>query len=203
MNTKIVSGSRIHRWGGLAFAFGNLLFMANKLDEMSRLFLGRVIPDVISGQNFILILLGQTALVIGYITYYQFYSQRVNPSGKNALRLLSGGGITLAIGHFSFISALVKLLPFVEYLFFLVFGGLLLSLIGLIWFGILTLRRSVLHHWHWLPLVTGLMGLIGFFVFRGEEITAIFLLFRTLFALGLIGLGVLLWMEPENLPLGS
>ena len=70
-------------------------------------------------------------------------------------------------------------------------------------FGILTLRRSVLHHWHWLPLVTGLMGLIGFFVFRGEEITAIFLLFRTLFALGLIGLGVLLWMEPENLPVGS
>ena len=47
------------------------------------------------------------------------------------------------------------------------------------------------------------MGLIGFFVFRGEEITAIFLLFRTLFALGLIGLGVLLWMEPENLPVGS
>jgi len=39
------------------------------------------------------------------------------------------------------------------------------------------------------------MGFIGFFLFSGEQITAAFLLFRTLFALGLIGLGLILWLE--------
>ena len=36
---------------------------------------------------------------------------------------------------------------------------------------------------------------IGFVVFRGADITATFLFFRTLFALGLMGLGVRLWLE--------
>jgi hypothetical protein len=39
------------------------------------------------------------------------------------------------------------------------------------------------------------MGFVGFYLFSGEEITVIFLLFRTLFALGLIGLGLTLWLE--------
>ena len=39
------------------------------------------------------------------------------------------------------------------------------------------------------------MGFIGFFLFAGEEITVIFLFVRTLFALGLIGLGLILWLE--------
>jgi len=59
-------------------------------------------------------------------------------------------------------------------------------LIGLIWFGIANLRRPILGRWQWLPLATGLMGVIGFFLFSGEQMTATFLLFRTLFALGLI-----------------
>ena len=50
------------------------------------------------------------------------------------------------------------------------------------------------------PLATGLMGFIGFILLRGEQITAIFLFFRTLFALGLIGLGVVLWLEKPVQP---
>ena len=119
----MVSRSSISRWGGLAFVFGNVLFVVNKLDEMSRLFLSRPMPDVISGQNPGLILLGQVALIIGYVAYYQSYSQRVGRLGKYALRL-----------------------------------------------------------------------------FSGEEITAIFLFFRTLFALGLIGLGLTLWLEKPVRP---
>ena len=195
MNVEAVSGSRIHQWGGAAFVLGNLLFMANKLDEMSRLFLGRWMPDVISGQNPVLILLGQAFLIIGYVAYYRFYSQRVERWGKNALRLLSGGGIVLAFGHASFMSVLLSLLPWAESLFLLVLIGMLGLLSGLIWFGVLNLRRPVLSRWAWLPLATGLMGFIGFILLRGEQITAIFLFFRTLFALGLIGLGVVLWLE--------
>ena len=76
--------------------------------------------------------------------------------------------------------------------------GLLFLLIGLISFGILNLRRPVLQHWRWLPLATGLMGFIGFFLASGEEINATFLVFRTLFALGLMGLGLTLWLEQRT-----
>ena len=196
---------KAQHWGGLAFMVGNLLFVFNKLDEMSRLFLSRPMPDVISGQNIGLILLGQVVLIIGYVAYYQFYTPRVSRSGKNALRLVCGGGILLAIGHVSFISALADYVPtsvlsYAESLFLLVIIGLLIMLIGLIWFGILNVRQPILKQWQWLPLATGLMGFIGFFVLSGEEITATFLFFRTLFALGLIGLGLTLWREMPTLP---
>lgn len=196
MITEAASGSRFHQWGGAAFAFGNVLFIVNKLDEMSRLFLGRSMPDLISGQNPALILLGQVALILGYVSFYRFYSVRVGRAGGIALRLFSGGGIVLAFGHITFISVLPpSILLYGENLFLLVMFGLLFLLIGLIWFGILNLRQPVLVGWRWLPLATGLMGFIGFFLFSGEEITATFLIFRTLFALGLVGLGVTLWLE--------
>jgi hypothetical protein len=53
----------------------------------------------------------------------------------------------------------------------------------------------MLAHWQWLHLATGLMGFIGFFLFSGEEITATFLFFRTLSALGLFGLGLTMCLE--------
>jgi hypothetical protein len=195
----------LQRWGGAALMIGNVLFMVNKLDEMSRLFLSRPMPDMISGQNPFLILTGQIALIIGYVAYAQFYTQRVGRFGKYALRLFCGGGIVLAIGHVSFMSSLADYLPpslspYAENMFLLVLIGLSLLLIGLIWFGILNLRQPVLTRWQWLPLATGSMGFIGFFLFSGEEITATFLLFRTLFALGLIGLGLSLWLEKPAHP---
>jgi hypothetical protein len=193
----LFSNRSIYRWGGLAFAIGNVLFVVNKLDEMSRLFLSRPMPDVISGQNLGMIFLGQVALIIGYLTYYQYYASRVSRPGKYALRLFAGGGIVLAVGHVSFMSAF---LPSAEPLFLLVVIGLLLLLIGLIWFGILNLRRPVLRFWRWLPLFTGLMGFIGFILFSGQQITATFLFFRTLFALGLIGLGLILLLEKPIQP---
>jgi len=196
----MLRGNGIGRWGGLAFAFGNVLFLVNKFNEMSRLFLRRPMPDVISGQNPALILLGQVALIIGYVALYQSYSPRVSRLGKYALRLFAGGGILLAFGHVGFMSGLgdylpSSILPYAENLFLLVIMGLLLMVIGLIWFGILNLRQPKLNRWQWLPLATGLMGFVGFFLFSGEEITTIFLFFRTLFALGLIGMGLTLWLE--------
>ncbi len=65
----------------------------------------------------------------------------------------------------------------------------------MILFGVANLRKPILTRWQWLPLATGLMGFIGFFLFSGEEITAVFLVFRTLFALGLFGLGLIMWLE--------
>jgi hypothetical protein len=186
--------------GGAAFMLGSLLFLMNKIDEMSRLFFSRQISDVISGDDVLLIVIGQMAYIIGYVGFWWLYKERVGRWGKYALRLFCSGGIILAIGHSSFISSLTAivppaLLPYMENLFLLVLVGLLLLISGLIWFGILNLRHPVLAHWQWLPLVTAVMGFIGFFLFSGEEITAVFLLFRTLFALGLLGLGLTMWLE--------
>lgn len=201
----MITRSSFQRWGGTAFVLGNSLFIVNKLDEMSRLFLGRWMPDVISGQDLLLILIGQAALIVGYLAYYRCYAQRVGRFAKIALSLFCGGGILLAVGHVGFMSALRDYVPsfmrpYTETLFLLVLVGLLCLLIGLIWFGFLNLRKPVLTHWQWLPLATGIMGFVGFILFSGEEITAIFLLFRTLFALGLIGLGLMLWLEKPVQP---
>jgi hypothetical protein len=200
MTAATMPTSRANQWGGLAFMLGNMLFLVNKFDEMSRLFLRRWMPDVISGENPALILVGQVALILGYVTFYQFYSRRLEGPDKHAIRLFSGGGIVLAFSHVGFLSVLADFIPssmrpYVEGLFLLLILGLLLLIIGLIWFGILNARRPVSNGWRWLPLATGLMGFIGFFLFSGEEITAIFLVFRTLFALGLIGLGATLALE--------
>ena len=188
----MISTNKVHQWGGAAFMLGSLLFFINKLNEMSFLFLSRWMPDVISGQNTLLILIGQVAFVVGYVGFWRLYGAQVGRWGKHALRLFCGGGIVLALGHFTFISSLP---PETEILFVLVLVGMLLLISGLIWFGILNLRQPVLAHWQWLPLATALMGFIGFFLFSGEEITAVFLFFRTLFALGLFGLGLDMWLE--------
>jgi hypothetical protein len=190
----------LQRLGGAAFMLGSLLFMVNKLDEMSRLFLGRAMPDVISGENLLLILVGQVALITGFAIYYRTYAERASRAGKNALRLFCGGGILLAIGHISFMTSLAEVLPPVvaatlEAIFVFVLLGVALTCLGLVWFGVLNLRQPVIGRWRWLPVATGLMGAIGFFLFSGEQINATFLFFRTLFALGLIGLGLILWLE--------
>ena len=68
METTLQSSRSIpfYRLAGAAFMLGNVLFILNKADEMSRLFLGRAIPDVISGENLLLILVGQVALITGF-----------------------------------------------------------------------------------------------------------------------------------------
>ena len=191
----MILNNKISQWGGAAFMLGSLLFLVNKLNDMSRLFLSRPMPDVISGQNTLLIILGQVSLIIGFIGYYWLYAPRAGRFGKIALGLFCGGGILLAVGHVSFMDVLDFAAAFI-----FVIIGLTVLLAGLIPFGIVNLRHPVLGRWQWLPLATGLMGFVGFFLLRGEEITAVFLLFRTLFALGLFGLGLTLWLEKPAQP---
>src|SRR5689334_8597770 len=94
-------GSRLQQLGGIAFISGNLLFLVNKANDMSRLFFGCRIPDLISGENPLLILVGQTALIVGFALYYRFYAARAGRVGKVALGVFAGGGVMLALGHVS------------------------------------------------------------------------------------------------------
>ena len=180
-----------HRLGGAAFVLGNLLFLLNKVDEMSRHFLDRPMADVISDEDRLLIVFGQVLLITGYVGFLKTY----RPTGKFAritFRLFCWGGMITAVGHTSFMNGMP------DVLFFVVMLGMILMLPGLILFGISNLRVPVIAHWKWLPLFTGLMGFIGFFLFSGEVMTATFLVFRTLFALGLVGMGLGLWLAPEG-----
>jgi hypothetical protein len=135
-SSETISRNKISQWGGTAFMLGSLLFLAKKFNDMSRLFLSRPIPDVISGQNLLLIL-------------FQVYATRVSRFGKMALRLFSGGGIVLAVGHVSFMNSLADYVPpsifsYVEAFFIAVLIGTLLLIVGLIWFGVLNLRQPIL-----------------------------------------------------------
>lgn len=184
----------IHRLGATAFILGIALFIVTKLDEMSRVFLGRPIPDLISGEHVALIALGQAALIFGYVMIYRCYAPLTGRFGRNALRLLSGGGIVLALGHVTFMSGLGlpdEAFPFDPFVFVII--GALALVVGLLAFGVATLRRPALAHGRWLPLATGLAGL-GFLISGSEVPTATFLIFRTLFAIGLMGLGANLWV---------
>ncbi len=185
----MTTGNNVQRWGGAAFVIGNLLFILNKLNDMSRLFLGRDMPDLISGETVLLIVIGQVTLMAGFAAQYWVYSKRAGRFAKIALSMYCGGGVLLAIGHIGFMPTPA------EWLFVFVVIGLLVMVVGQILFGLANLRKPILGRMQWLPLATGIMGAVGFFVFRGEEITAVFLAFRTLFALGLCGLGVVLLKE--------
>ncbi len=188
----MLANNRVSRFGGAAFILGSLLFLANKLDEMSRLFLSRSMPDVISGEDVLLILIGQVFSIMGFLAYFRVYGPRTRRFGKSSLLLFCGGGILLAVAHIAFMP-LGRTLPLDPFLFVIL--GLAAMLIGLILFGIANLRQPILSRWQWLPLATGLIGFAGFFLFSGEQLSSVFLALRTLFALGLVGLGLTLSLE--------
>jgi hypothetical protein len=196
MQIYVRDGLYTARWGGAAFVLGHILFLMNKLDEMSRWLLGRPMNDVIAGDNLLLIGTGQAALLVGFVAYYRVYAPRVVRLGKWALRLLCGGGIVLAVGHVSVMTALPEaMLPGAAFMWVFIVAGTPGIIGGLIGFGLVTLRHPVLRHGAWLPLATGILGFLGFVVARGIDNPVLFLVFRTMFALGLIGLGLILWGE--------
>jgi hypothetical protein len=92
-------------WGGAALMLGNLLFILNKLDEMSRVFLGRWMPDLISGRTPGRLVLGQLALMVGYLAYFHVYAPHAGRLGRVGLRCFCGGGALLALGHVGFLPA--------------------------------------------------------------------------------------------------
>jgi hypothetical protein len=182
------------RWSGAALILGSVLFIVNKFDDMSQVYLNRPFPDVITGQSIAVIALGQIALVLGFLGCYLLYSRRANLVGRIGLVVVVSGAVLLALGHISFT-------PYVaddSLLFLLVIVGVLLMVVGLIVFGAVNLRAKALQYWQSLPLVTGLLGFVAFFVFGSSQIPVVFLLLRTLFGVGLILLGLVMWQDARQ-----
>lgn len=183
--------ANLYRWSGAALAVGSLLFIVNKFNDMSRIYLNVPLRDVIPGDNVLLVALGQILLVVGCLGCYLVYAKRTSRTGKIGLGLLLGGAILLAVGHVDFT-------PYSpgEAMFLLVILGGLLMFAGLVLFGAVNLRSRALAYWQPLPLVTGLLGIAGFILSGGSENNPfVFLALRTLFGIGLVLMGIVLWQD--------
>jgi len=182
----------LNRWTGGALVIGSLLFIVNKFNDMSQTYLNRPMPDLITGRDIAWLALGPVLLAIGCWGWYQIYAKRSSAPAKVGLAMLLTGAISLALGHASFVSFQA------EPMFLFVILGVFLMTAGLILFGAVNLRLKAIRRWPFLPLVTGLLGFVGFVVFGGKEYPAIFLALRTLFGLGLVMMGVTLLLDTRG-----
>ena len=105
------------------------------------------------------------------------------------------GVVVLAVGHFfSFMTQLD--------LFVLVAFGALALMLGPLLFGIASLRSEAMpRYWGALPLATGLMGFTWLFFGSSDtgELTFTFMFLRTLFAVGWMLTGYVLWSDPKEI----
>ena len=169
---------RIH-WGGVALMLGTLVFLPVKIRHL-------VDPD--DSLLGIFLWVGFTAWLVGLVALYSRYQARAGRLGKIGLITNIVGIVFLAIGHLgSFILQ--------TDLFLFVVVGTLGLIIGALLFGIAALRAPVLPTWRSLPLATGLLGLAWIFLTNSETSRGRFLVLRTLFGLGWLLLGYILWSD--------
>jgi hypothetical protein len=185
---------QVGRWSGAALILGSVLFIVNKFDDMGQVYLNQPVPDFITGQSIALLAIGQIMLVLGLLGCYLLYATRTHLLGKIGLIVLVTGGVLLAIGHISFTSFVPDDSPF----FLLVILGVLLMALGMALFGAVNLRVKALQFWQPLPLGTGLLGFVAFVLFGGDQNPEVFLLLRTLFGIGLVLLGLVMWQDSRE-----
>jgi hypothetical protein len=139
---------------------------------------------------------GFTLLLLGVVALYVRYAPVFGQLGKIGLGTAVVGVVLLAVGHrFSFMGE-------IGWMFIVVLLGAFALMLGPLLFGIAVLREEVLPRYgRVLPLLTGLMGVVWLF-FNGSEtgqLTFSFMIFRSLFALGWILLGYVLWSDGREI----
>lgn len=180
---RLVSFPGPVRLGGLALMLGALMFMLTKAR-------GYVDPDDSLLGYFMLA--GFSSWLLGLAALYVRYGPVSGLLGKTGLGTAIVGIALLAVGHrFTFMTEVD--------LFGLVIPGGFGLMIGALLFGIAALRREVLpRYWRALPLLTGLAGFVWVFFTNSEGNRLSFMFMRTLFALGWLLLGYVLWSDREE-----
>jgi hypothetical protein len=176
----------VGRWGGLALMFGALMFSLTKAR-------GYVDPDDSLLLYFMLV--GFAAWLVGLAALYVRYASLSGKLGKAGLGMTFAGMVLLTVGHiFTFLFPFLYLTTGTD-LFLLVVVGVLALILGPFLFGIAALRMDVLpRRWRFLPLVTALIGIVWIFNSSDDgSLTFGFMFFRTLFALGWLLMGYVLW----------
>ncbi len=155
-------------------------------------------PDVITGNDYLVVTMGQVLLVMGWLGYDRRYAARAGRVGYLGRALLAGGGLLLAVGH----GALTVVLPGEPPWAFVVLR-VLGMLVGLLLFGSVNLRARILGQWQALPLGSGMVGCAGFLLVDATIQPATFLVLRTVFGLGLVALGDVLWRDTRAVDEGT
>jgi len=179
-----------YRSGGLALLLGALMFSLTKAR-------GFVDPDDSLLGYFIFA--GFALWLVGVAALYSRYGPVSGRLGRAGLGAAFVGVLLLAAGHSFTFTTQVDL-------FMLVFLGALALMLGPLLFGIAALRRGVLpRYWRVLPLATGLMGFSWLFFGSSDtgELTFSFMFFRTLFAVGWMLLGYVLWSDAREIVEGT
>jgi len=138
---------------------------------------------------------GFAAWLVGLAALYVRYAPVSGKLGKTGLGLSFVGVALVAVGHL--FSEFVWRATGVD-LFLLVILGVLAKIVGPFLFGIATLRREILPgYWRFLPLITALIGLTWITATGSDDgsLTFGFMLFRTLFALGWLLMGYVLFSD--------
>ena len=177
------TSSSLTRSGGLALMLGALMFMLTKAR-------GYVYPDDSFLGYFMLV--GFSSWLVGVAALCARYGPISGRLGKIGLGVAVVGVALLAVGHRSSFMTEMDL-------FLLVILGGFGMMIGALLFGIAALRREILpRYWRILPLFTGLTGFAWFFFTNSEGNRLSFMFMRTLFALGWLLLGYVLWSDREE-----
>jgi hypothetical protein len=169
-----------YRLGGLALVLGALMFSLTKAR-------GYVDPD--DSLLGVFMLVAFSSWLFGLAALYARYGPVSGALGKIGLATAIVGLVLLAVGHpFSFMTEVD--------LFVLIILGSLALMLGPLLFGIAALWRRVLpRYWRVLPLFTGLIGFIWLFFTNSEGDRLSFMFFRTLFTLGWMLMGYVLWSD--------
>lgn len=176
------SSTAFVRWGGPALMLGALMFMLTK----ARVYLDP--DDALLG---FFMAVGFGSWLVGLAAFSARYGPASGVLGKAGIGTYIAGIVLLAVGHvFGFMTAYD--------LFLLVILGAFGLMIGALLFGFAALRVEVLpRHWRYLPLLTGLAGLAWFVLSSVQDGPLFFFVPRTLFALGWLLLGFVLWSDKE------
>jgi hypothetical protein len=177
------SSNFIDRWGGPALMIGALIFSLTKAR-------GYVDPD--DSLLIYFMLVGFAAWIVGIAAFFVRYAPTSGRLGKTGLGISFGGILLVAAGHL--LSEAVWNATGVD-LFMLIILGVLALIVGPLLFGVASLRRERLpRRWRFVPLFIGVVGLM--WIFSGSDdgsLTFAFMFFRTLFALGWLLMGYVLW----------
>jgi hypothetical protein len=175
-----------YRSGGLALLLGAFMFSLTK---------ARGYVDADDSLLGYFMFAGFTLWLIGVAALYSRYGPLSGRLGRTGLGMAVVGVVVLAVGHFfSFMTQLD--------LFVLVASGALALTLGPLLFGIASLRSEAMpRHWRALPLATGLMGFTWLFFGSSDtgELTFTFMFLRTLFAVGWMLMGYVLWSDPKEI----
>lgn len=138
-----------------------------------------------------LIVVGFASWLVGTWTLRRRFAPSSAQVGRAGLVTIFVGVASIAVGH---LASFVLVLP--GPWFMPMVAGTLITVIGLLLFGIGTLRGDVLPRWRLVPLITGLVGLAWIlFAFDSRPVEGnpeAFLMMRTLFGLSWLPLAYLL-----------